>query len=228
MAAAHLAIQLWNARAEHKVDQSRVRMLRSRGNTSGPLTRDQMDSSVALFALSGLRADCAICSLQRRVPAYASLDQVQSRELAAAIQEWYISAPLDLLLRFMLPEDEQAERFAQRHVQMVAEHQLLKWTVACNRQLGLAPSTEDVMRRFANEFILVARLAHNVLPPLSSLSDPQCHAARQWVYRWRHRWGVRHGKLRAREDLEQTAMRNKAGRLQTLCPGSALKDSFCS
>jgi len=103
------------------------------------------------------------------------------------------------------PSDPSAFKAA---VRWSLEWELFLWADKLNAEKGLAPSTGQVLLR--------AELLRRQLPEWhrpAAIGVAAQSSARMWAFRWRKRWGGRHGKIRVRDDIPVEEMRAKASTL---------------
>ena len=99
------------------------------------------------------------------------------------------------------PLDVQAMRAAFSYVE---QWRLMLWTGDCNRRLGVAPSTESVLRRYEEQRL---GLPEAVRP--DARGTTAAAQSRVWAGAWRRRWHVKHGAIKVREQLSAEQMRDK-------------------
>ena len=100
------------------------------------------------------------------------------------------------------PEDPRVTKEALKHVE---EWRAVEYVRDLNSRLGIAPSTEDILRKLEENRL---QLPLPLRPPnKGTAADVK---ARMWAKRWRGRWGARYGKLRIREEVALVDMRHKA------------------
>jgi hypothetical protein len=108
---------------------------------------------------------------------------------------------------FALCEDENPTDLAafKAAVRWSWEWELFLWVDKLNTNKGLAPSTGQVLLR--------AEKLRQELPerhrPVAIGTAAQS-SSRMWAFRWRKRWGGRHGKIRVRDEISVDEMRAKA------------------
>ena len=135
---------------------------------------------------------------QRKWPAKADEDLEQMVEdlfLAVRLEEF------DALTDQNAPSDEAAMKKA---LAVVEEWRLVVWAQSLNDR-GVAPSTSSVLQQLDNS---CARLPDEVRPRDVGVIEQA--RARMWCWRWRSRWGARHGRVRIREDISVPEMVRKA------------------
>ena len=100
------------------------------------------------------------------------------------------------------PSDPKAMRTALRHWE---EWRLFHWVKETNERKGVAPSTQAVLDQLERRY---RELPEDLRPQARGMA----HEAKERMFalRLRRRWGMRHGSIRAREDISIEEMRAKA------------------
>ena len=100
------------------------------------------------------------------------------------------------------PSDPKAMRTALRHW---GEWRLALWVQDTNQVKGVAPSTQAVLDQLERRY---RELPDGLRPRARGMANEA--RERMFALRLRRRWGMRHGSIRAREDISVEEMRAKA------------------
>ena len=80
----------------------------------------------------------------------------------------------------------------------------MSWARGLNTDKGVAPNTDAVLRRLETRRMALPETGR--APDRGTIAEAR---ARMWASRWRRRWGGRHGRIRARDDVPLREMRSK-------------------
>ena len=125
-------------------------------------------------------------------------------ELDTIVEDKFLGADVEHLAGLSdldAPADPSAMKVARRYFE---EWRLVEWVGQLNQGKGVAPSTDLVLTRYEG--------ARSQLPAVCRPGHAGTAAStkgRSWAFRWRRRWGGRHGALRAREDITAAEIRDK-------------------
>ena len=136
-------------------------------------------------------ASTYLCQASKRATVPVAMDALQSFWETASPAE---RQPLDA-------EAGGACRVQRRAHRFLAEASLHHFVETANVQLGIAPSTSDTVAAAQRRAALQPNPAARLLPP-----GTRCKSQRQWIRRWRRRWGIKlaHIGVRDEEPLEVT------------------------
>ena len=111
----------------------------------------------------------------------------------AEIEEWYLAADISTISAVTAPTSAAGKKNLETARKWLADCDLHKWVGDANRNKGIAPVSEHIVRK------------------RNQLRDDGCAAADakfsgvrgtakrlsalKWIYRWRRRWGLRRGTL---------------------------------
>ena len=136
-------------------------------------------------------ASTYLCQASKRATVPVAMGALQSF--------WEIASPAE-----RQPLDAEAGgacRVQRRAHRFLAEASLHHFVETANVQLGIAPSTSDTVAAAQRRAALQPNPAARLLPP-----GTRCKSQRQWIRRWRRRWGIKlaHIGVRDEEPLEVT------------------------
>lgn len=158
-------------------------------------TRCQMICTVAVYVLGGHNLAVAVAFALQRRP--AAREKITAEALADTIANWYLACSDKQELAFLDPHTDAEKRTRQAALEWLAEHRVHAWVLKQNSCHGVAPSSLEMLTEFAEQCRRLG--AHRRLLEAELLLERQGHGARQWSLRFRRRWNIRMGRMKARE-----------------------------
>ena len=193
------------ARSDLKRAKAQERDCRKRADAAWKLSGFLLHASLIIYALAGYVAEPAVCFLkssgrQRHWP------DKSKEELELMVENAFLEVDVDELARLTDRGDPSEPAAMMKAVSLVEEWRLAVWVRSLNSEQGVAPSTSSVLQRLEERR---ASLPEGFRPAAVGRSAQA--KARMWCRRWRLRWGGRHARIRLREDVTLTELRDKAG-----------------
>ena len=145
------------------------------------------------------------------------------QELVIAVEDVYLSSPLDELVALELPQTDRDRRVHNAAIKFLGEMKAVAWVEKQNYDNGVAPSSASVAAQFAQACSTLG--AQHVGERVSR----QGRRLRKWAANLRARWGLRFGVVKPREEVPPGEIAQKAGFVlsvfvavrQILCPAAS-------
>ncbi len=192
---------------------ARERALRAqRRQDATSFSRRRQDEALLVYLLAGDSLQAAVEYLVHVSSKAKGFDDAARGALGGLVQGWFLSRSMEDLRQLQAPVTPSARARATAARRYVAQRGLTAWVREANEGKGLAPPSRQL-------HAVVDACAADVpelpgLPAAAPVSRRTARAQRQWVWRWRRRWGAKMGKVRARDDLSQEVMAAKATRAE--------------
>ena len=158
--------------------------------------------ALAIYLHAEYRAAPAIKFLQT-VASKRSWPRKEDQELQRMVEDLFAAADMQELLGLYELEEPDDPSVVAEVIKYVQEWRPVEYVRDMNSRVGVAPSTEDILRQLeANRLQLPVQCR-----PESKGTAAEAKA-KMWAKRFRERWGGRHGKLRIEDtmclaDMEQ-------------------------
>jgi hypothetical protein len=133
-----------------------------------------------------------------------SWPQKDDEELERMVEDLFLAADVEQLGRLVDLDDPEDSSVATEALKYLEEWRAVEFVRDANSRLGVAPSTEDILRQLEANRLQIPES----LRPVSKGTAAQAKA-RMWAKRWRERWGGCYGKLRLRDDTPVAEMQEK-------------------
>ena len=133
-----------------------------------------------------------------------SCDDIAEEDARKMVEDLFLEAGVDELAGLsapLCPTDSSAMRAAAK---LSEEWKLVDWARRQNADKGVAPCTDHVLQRLADNRLAAG---HAFPQERGTVADG---AARMWATRFRRRWGGRFGSIAAKEDVSVDEMMSKA------------------
>lgn len=201
-----LDASLREVRVEAKRVKQKSKDAKKREASAWRLSTSMHHTVLIIYFLAGNDAEPAVKFLtvsgrKRRWPLQ------EEDALQVMVEELFSQADADYLARLANLEDPLDAVAMKDALAYVEEWRLFSWAQKLNSDLGVAPSTDCVLRRFEENRMQVPEEVRR--RAVGSVAE---NRARQWARRWRRRWGGRHGSIKAREVVPLPEMLDKAYR----------------
>ena len=158
---------------------------------------------LAIFLLAQYQAAPAIKFLHH-IGQKRSWPQKDDEELERIVEDLFLAADVEQLGRLVDLDEPEDSAVATEALQYLEEWRAVEFVRDANSRLGVAPSTEDILRKLEANRLQIPES----LRPVSKGTATQAKA-RMWAKRWRERWGGCYGKLRLRDDTPVAEMQEK-------------------
>lgn len=194
-------------RAEILKDQRRNVRKRKRELTGG-FTDFEITFALRLYVLDSFCTTASVTWLtqqqgQRRRSEIS--DVLSADELSVLVENQYLDlSDIDAaeLAQSTLPESQKQILRAQTFLQ---ERRLRDWIVVQNVEKGLAPLSSSCVVQW--DALQEAHVDH---PFVADRGDLSSSTNRMWIHRYRARWGLRLGKILARDFMDTSVIHDKA------------------
>jgi hypothetical protein len=113
------------------------------------------------------------------------------------IEEWYLKAPLDQLVKCEAPDSASEKCCRDKAVKWVAQYRAANYVLETNRT-GVAPSSRSVSEQYVRHHPpCVDEFGERV-----ALLPGSSRGQRKWMQRFRARWQMRLGRLKQAKELQ--------------------------
>ena len=194
-------------RAEIQKDQRQGSRKRKREVISG-FTSFEMTFALRIYALDSFNTTAAVTWLtqQQSQRRHSDINAVLSAdELSVLVENQYLDlsdSDATQLLQSARPQDQKLILRAQNFLQ---ERRLRDWIVVQNIEKGLAPLSSSCAVQW--DALQETHVDHPVIAERGDLSSS---TNRMWMHRYRSRWGLRLGKIPARDFMDTSVIHDKA------------------
>jgi hypothetical protein len=184
---------LREVRLEAKREKQKGRDTKKSEASAWRLSTALLHTLLIIYSLAGYTAEPAVKFLavsgrKRRWP-FRSDDALQ-----VMVEDQFLQVDADHLACLTDLDDPVDAAAMRQALSYVEQWRLFAWVERLNSELGVAPSTDFVLRRLEENRMHVPE---DVRPrAVGSVADGR---ARQWARRFRRRWGGRHGSIKVRE-----------------------------
>ena len=197
--------ELAKARREAKRVKLQVKDTKKRAEAFWKLSGFLLHASLIIYALAGYVAEPAVNFLrssgrQRHWP------DKSDEELEVMVENAFMQVDVEELARLADREDPSEPAAMKKAVSLVEQWRAAVWVRNLNSEQGVAPSTRSVLLRLEEQR---ESLPEGARP--ASIGTSEQAKARMWCRRFRVRWGGRHARIRLREDVSLTELREKEG-----------------
>ena len=199
-----LKIQMATTKRQLKQERQKAKDAARSATRQWQLTPWLKKVIVTIYMLAQYRAAPAakflhVAAQRRRWPGKSD------EELEKMVEDLFLHEDVDELGRMCDLEEQGDPRVTKEALKHVEEWRAVEYVRDLNSRLGIAPSTEDILRKLEENRL---QLPLPLRPPSKGTAADV--KARMWARRWRGRWGARYGKLRIREEVALADMRHKA------------------
>ena len=194
-------------RADILRNQRRISLKRKRELTGG-FTDFEITFALRIYVLDSFCTTSSVTWLtqqqsQRRES--DTVDLLSVDELSVLVENQYLDlSDVDAaqLVHSALPAGQKQILRAQNLLQ---ERRLRDWIVVQNMEKGLAPLSSSTAIQWD-----ALQQAHVHHPFVADRGDLSANRNRMWIMRYRSRWGLRLGKIPARDFMESSVIHDKA------------------
>ena len=163
-----------------------------------------LQTALIVYATAGYVAEPAVVFL-RNSGRKRHWPPMEDGELASLVEECFLQTDVATLTALTDPDKPSNAAAYSAATKYVEEWRLVTWTADLNRSQGVAPPTSAVLQR-REEMVRPDAGERDTALRLTAASA----SARVWAHRWRRRWGGRHARIRARDDVPTAELRDKA------------------
>ena len=133
-----------------------------------------------------------------------SWPQKNDEELERMVEDLFLAADVEQLGRLVDLDEPEDSSVATEALKYLEEWRAVEFVRDANSRLGVAPSTEDILRKLEANRLQIPESLRPVSKGIATEAK-----ARMWAKRWRERWGGCYGKLRLRDDTPVAEMQEK-------------------
>lgn len=177
--------------------------------------------AVAVYLLSGYckRTAAEYVTATVKDPSYRAEDPGQ------LVRDLFLSLPLDVVFQFEQPDPDNTKAASVRATAMkfIAESRTHVYVAEANTNQGIAPSSADAASKYLQ---ICEDLGHQGQPglkrALQNSSRGGKRRVRKWSQKFRQRWSMGFGSLRAREPLPAAEVTEKVLVLGVVSVGRAV------
>jgi hypothetical protein len=188
------AIKKHSAALTRDIKKVKAKILRDVRQQNRVATTAQRRMCLIIFFVSGWNAHSAAAylTLQRR---QKDLRDIDANTLQRHIEDWFLETPETDVVSWATPanDDVLGHRRLQAAKKHIKEWKLKQWLYELNTSRGIGPTSRRVMQEYND--IGVSEDPFALRRPARTYLDCE----RQWVHRWRRRWGARIVKVQAHD-----------------------------
>ena len=135
-----------------------------------------------------------------------------AEELANIVRDMSLAVPLDVLLRFEIPDKSSDEAIRAAALKFFAEQKTFCYVADSNVVKGVAPSSHVTASEYIRHCDKLGATASD-----SALADEYFNAQtakrrlRKWSQKCKKVWGLGFGALRTRNPIPEAELKDKAG-----------------